>query len=222
MKSIFLLNLGLLTAIFIAIDFQVSLTFLIVSIASIENSIYLLGFGLENNKKKVRDFRFIYAKYASRIYYSISIFVSYFIYLAIKIYLNNQSILIEKIDYLFVLLILLFFIIFRVAFQEVSTYLLEKNPFETKDIELVKNKTKSFKQYKEIIIAETNSWVNLTEDLEIKSLLRNLINTLKYSSSEFDQSLFDECSKLTNALKSSLPKDQIYKIVNKLLEKLNN
>ena len=43
MKSIFLLNLGLLTAIFIAIDFQVSLTFLIVSIASIENSIYLSG-----------------------------------------------------------------------------------------------------------------------------------------------------------------------------------
>ena len=121
--------------------------------------------------------------------------------MAIKIYLNNQSILIEKIDYLFLLLILLFFIIFRVAFQEVSTYLLDKNPSETRDIESVKNKTTSFKKYKETIIAETNSWINLTEDLEIKSLLRNLINTLKYSSSEFDQSLFDECSKLTNALK---------------------
>jgi len=222
MKSIFLLNLGLLTAIFIAIDFQVSLTFLIVSIASIENSISVSGIRFKNNKQVMKDFRFIYAKYASRIYYSLSIFVSYFIYLSIKIYLNNQNILTEKIDYLFFVLILLFFIIFRIASQEVSSYLIDKNPFETKEIASVKNKTTTIKRYKETIIAETNSWINLSEDLETKSLLRNLINSLKYSSSEFDQALLEECLKLTNALETSLPKDQINKIVNKLLAILNN
>ena len=222
MKSILLINLGLLTLIFILIDYEVSITFIIFAIATIENSISVSNLSPKNSDFKIRDFRFLYAQYASKIYYSLSVLISYCIYLAIKNYLITENISIDKVDYLFLTIIFLFFIVFRVLSQETSTYLENKNLFETKDIQTIKNDSSKRTIFKELIIKETNSWVNLTEDLESRSLLRNLINTLKYSSIEFDQRLLDQCQNLTKSLRDSISKDQINIIVKNILSTINN
>ena len=222
MKSILLINLGLLTLIFILIDYEISMPFIIFAIATIENSISISIFSPKSSDAKIKDFRFLYAQYASKIYYSVSILISYCFYLVIKNFLNTTNISIDKINYLFLILIFLFFIVFRVLSQETSTYLQKKNLFNTKDIQTVKQNAFERKNLKELIIKETISWVNLTEDLEIKSLLRNLINTLKYSSTEFDQRLLDQCQSLTSSLKNSISKDQINIIVKKILSRINN
>ena len=109
---------------------KIDISFIFFSIALIENSLSLRFYPVSRRVSDQNDFRFSYAEVASKIYYPISLIVSYLIYIFIINFHKDNS----SFEVIYLLITLSLFTIFRIAINEILNYLENKNPIKNKNI----------------------------------------------------------------------------------------
>ena len=213
-SSIFL-SLILLAFCYALFRDDIDISYIFFSIALIENSLSLRFYPISKRVADQNDFRFSYAEVASKIYYPISLIVSYLIYIFIINFQKGNS----SFEVIFLLITLSLFTIFRIALNEILNYLENKNPIKNKNIIDMKVVREIRSDKKTEILDQIKLIKNATLEIQEIVLLDDIYNLIKYSSIEIDHSILDDLKDLNQIINNN---NEEKSLIESKLKEINN
>lgn len=213
-SSIFI-SLILLAFCYVLFRDDIDISYIFFSIALIENSLSLRFYPISKRVGDQNDFRFSYAEVASKIYYPISLIISYLIYIFIINFQDDNS----SFEVIFLLITLSLFTIFRIAINEILNYLENKNPIKNKNIIDMKVVREISSDKKTEILDQIKLIKNATLEIQEIVLLDDIYNLIKYSSIEIDHSVLDDLKDLNQIINN---KNEEKSLIQSKLREINN
>ena len=195
---------------------KIDISFIFFSIALIENSLSLRFYPVSRRVSNQNDFRFSYAEVASKIYYPISLIISYLIYVVVANFYNNSD-----VKLIFLLVILGLFIIFRITVNEFLDYLEKKNLVKNKNLTKIKEAKDIITNNKNDILNQIKLIKNFDLGIEEKILINDIYDQIKYTSREIEDSILDDMKELNQIISSNTEENSmIVRILKKISNKL--
>ncbi len=189
------LSLILLALCYVLFRDNIDASYIFFSIALLENSLSLRYYPISRRVPDQNDFRFSYAEVASKIYYPISLIISYFIYIFIINYYKTSD-----FKLIFFLVILSLFTIFRIAINEILDYLDNSNPIKNKNLAELRVIKDSTTKKNNNILDQIKLFKNCALRSQERILLDDIYNFIKYSSREIDPSILNDIQELNQII----------------------
>ena len=197
------LSLILLALCYVLFRDNIDASYIFFSIALLENSLSLRYYPISRRVPDQKDFRFSYAEVASKIYYPISLIISYFIYIFIINYYKTSD-----FKLIFFLVILSLFTIFRVAINEILDYLDNTNPIKNKNLAELRAIKDSTTKKNNNILDQIKLFKNCALRSQERILLDDIYNFIKYSSREIDPSILNDIQELNQIISGNRSDNQ--------------